>query len=92
MGVKIDWDGDVDNGGVYNEVDVLALKGNIITFVSCKGGNMEGNASLDPMYQLETIASRFGGKYARKIFATRETIDSVYAERAEAMKIKLERY
>lgn len=92
MGVKIDWDGNVDNAGVYNEIDVLALKGNILTFVSCKGGNMEGNASLDPMYQLETIASRFGGKYARKILATRQKIDGVYAERAEAMKIKLERY
>lgn len=92
MGVKIDWDGDVYNGGVYNEIDVLALKGNILTFVSCKGGNMEGNASLEPMYQLETIASRFGGRYARKILATRQKIDGVYAERAEAMKIKLERY
>ena len=92
VSVKIDWDGNIDNGGVYNEVDVLALKGNILTFVSCKGGNMEGNASLDPMYQLDTIASRFGGKYARKILATRTVIDSVYADRAAAMKIKLENY
>ena len=76
----------------YNEIDVLALRGNILTFVSCKGGNMEGKASLDPMYQLDAIASRFGGKYARKILATRCKIDGVYAERAAAMKIKLEKY
>lgn len=92
MGVKIDWDGNVKKGGVYNEIDVLGLSGNILTFVSCKGGNMDGNASLDPMYQLDAIASRFGGKYARKILATRDQIDGVYAERAAAMKIKLEKY
>lgn len=92
MGVKIDWDGNVKKGGVYNEIDVLGLSGNILTFVSCKGGNMDGNASLEPMYQLDAIASRFGGKYARKILATRDQIDGVYAERAAAMKIKLEKY
>jgi len=92
MGVKIDWDGNVNAGGVYNEIDVLGLNGNILTFVSCKGGNMDGNASLEPMYQIDAIASRFGGKYARKILATRERVKGVYAERAEAMKIKLECY
>lgn len=92
MGVKIDWDGNVNAGGVYNEIDVLGLKGNILTFVSCKGGNMDGNASLEPMYQIDVIASRFGGKYARKVLATREKIKGVYAERADEMRIKLECY
>ena len=32
-------------------------------FVSCKNGNMDPNE----LYKLETVAQRFGGKYARKV-------------------------
>ena len=92
MGVKIDWDGNAANGGVFNEIDVMSLKGNIVTFVSCKGGDMEGNAALNPMYQMDTIASRFGGKYARKMLATRERISDVHLERAESMNIEWKWY
>ena len=65
-GVYIDWDGDVEPEGdvdVSNEVDVLLMKGAVPVFVSCKNGNMDPNE----LYKLETVAQRFGGKYARKV-------------------------
>lgn len=65
-GVYIDWDGDVEAEGdvdVSNEVDVLMMKGAVPVFVSCKNGNMDP----DELYKLETVAQRFGGKYARKV-------------------------
>lgn len=63
-GVYIDWDGDVKPEGavdVSNEVDVMLMKGSVPVFVSCKNGNMDP----DELYKLETVAQRFGGKYAR---------------------------
>lgn len=65
-GVYIDWDGDVEPEGavdVANEVDVLLMKGAVPVFVSCKNGNLDP----DELYKLETVAQRFGGKYARKV-------------------------
>ena len=65
-GVYIDWDGDVEPEGdvdVSNEVDVMMMKGAVPVFVSCKNGNMDPNE----LYKLETVAQRFGGKYARKV-------------------------
>lgn len=64
-GVYIDWDGDVEPEGsvdVSNEVDVMMMKGAVPVFVSCKNGNMDP----EELYKLETVAQRFGGKYARK--------------------------
>ena len=48
---------------VSNEVDVMMMKGAVPVFVSCKNGNMDPNE----LYKLETVAQRFGGKYARKV-------------------------
>lgn len=65
-GVYIDWDGDVEPEGavdVANEVDVLLMKGAVPVFVSCKNGSMDP----EELYKLETVALRFGGKYARKV-------------------------
>lgn len=90
--VHIDWDGYIYGEfgkDVLNEIDVLAIKGNVPIFISCKSGKIsEGNA-LQPMYELETVASRFGGKYARKVLATLQPITGVYAERAKEMGIEL---
>ena len=65
-GVYIDWDGDVAPEGavdVSNEIDVMLMKGAVPVFVSCKNGGMEP----DELYKLETVAQRFGGKFARKV-------------------------
>lgn len=65
-GVYIDWDGAVEPEGnvdVANEVDVLLMRGALPVFVSCKNGGMDP----EELYKLETVARRFGGKYAMKV-------------------------
>jgi hypothetical protein len=51
---------------VRNEVDVMFMQGLQPVFVSCKAGNI----SKDALYELETVATRFGGKYAKKMLVT----------------------
>lgn len=90
--VHVDWDGieHMELGrDVLNEIDVLAVEGNIPVFISCKSGKLAKGKALEPLYELETVASRFGGKYARKVLATLQPITGVYAERAEEMGIEL---
>lgn len=96
--VHIDWDGVIDAGtmmqqeadDVLNEIDVLSLEGNVPTFISCKAGKMDRGKALQPLYELETVANRFGGKYAKKVLATVHPLQGVYAQRAKEMGIILE--
>jgi hypothetical protein len=65
-GVYIDWDGLTGPDApteVSNEIDVLLMKGAVPVFVSCKNGNVE----REELFMLDTVASYFGGKYARKV-------------------------
>jgi hypothetical protein len=90
--VMIDWDGvEHKNKGidVLNEIDVLCIDGNIPTFISCKGGRMDDGQALDPMYELLTVAKRFGGKYAKKVLAVVHPLKDVYMSRAQEMEIEI---
>ena len=92
VGVHLDWDGVIHEQpgvDVLNEIDVLSLKGNVPTFISCKSGKMGGQQSLHALYELETVASRFGGKYAKKILVTAKELGDVYMERAKEMGIEV---
>ena len=70
VGAVIDWD-NMDEENPYrtiNEIDILAMRGAIPIFISCKNGNFDENE----LYKLTIIADRFGSKYARKVLiATR---------------------
>ena len=86
-GVVIDWDGAVDAGhDVVNEIDVIALDGFVPVIVSCKCGNQ---ANKDAIYELETVARRFGGKYARKMLVSVRNMSPVDKERAAEMDVEL---
>ena len=68
MGVKIDWDGDIPTSGfgftgTRNEIDVLLMRGATPLFVSCKNGDVKP----EELYKLHTVATRFGGPYAKKM-------------------------
>lgn len=92
VGVHIDWDGIIHNDpcvDVLNEIDVLTLKGNICNFISCKSGRMDKNQPLQALYELQTVAERFGGKYAKKVLVTANPIGQVYLDRAEEMEIEV---
>ena len=68
MGVKIDWDGAIPESryaftGTRNEIDVLLMHGATPLFVSCKNGDVK----TEELYKLHTVATRFGGPYAKKM-------------------------
>lgn len=93
VGVHLDWDGVIhDQRGidVLNEIDVLSLKGNVPTFISCKSGKMGAQQALHALYELETVARRFGGKYAKKVLVTAKELGDVYKERAKEMGIEIQ--
>ena len=87
IGVHIDWDGEVRAGGldVLNEIDVMAMEHNLPVFVSCKIGNVNQMA----LYELDTVAGQFGGKYAKKVLAVAKTLSQGHKMRAKEMNIKV---
>ena len=50
---------------------------------------MDGNKVLPVLYELETIAKRFGGKYSKKVLVLTSEIGAVYKERAVEMGIEI---
>ena len=92
-GVFIDWDGDIHTNpkeyDTENEIDVIMMHGMVPVFVSCKNGYIE----KDELYKLNTVATRFGGKYAKKVLVATALDDSDYSnylrQRAEDMNIRL---
>ena len=88
VGVHIDWDGVVHHNGnldVLNEIDVMSIQNNRPTFISCKIGNVDQMA----LYELETVANRFGGKYAKKVLATAQPLSQAHMQRALEMGIEI---
>ncbi|MBR6615691.1 MAG: DUF1887 family protein [Lachnospiraceae bacterium] len=88
VGVHIDWDGVINQDGnqdVLNEIDVMSIQNNLPTFISCKIGSVDQMA----LYELETVANRFGGKYARKVLATAQPLSQGHMRRAEEMGIEV---
>ena len=85
IGTHLKWgDETTDNGYmVNNEIDVLLLRGYVLTFISCKAGDPDQMA----LYELDTVASRFGGKYAQKELVTAGKMEIHHARRAEEMGI-----
>ena len=65
-GVTLVHENEAPDEYVKNEVDVMFMQGFQPVFVSCKAGNI----SKDALYELETVAARFGGKYAKKVLVT----------------------
>lgn len=88
IGVHIDWDGVLHNNAgedVLNEIDIMSISNNLPTFISCK----IGNADQMSLYELETVASRFGGKYAKKVLAVAKEMSSGHVRRATEMQIEV---
>lgn len=92
-GVFIDWDGDIHTNkkdyDTENEIDVIMMHGMVPVFVSCKNGYIE----KDELYKLNTVANRFGGKYAKKVLIATALDNSDYSnyirQRAADMNIRL---
>lgn len=90
VGVHIDWDGMIhDKSGkdVLNEIDIMSIRNNIPTFISCKIGNVDQMA----LYELKTVADRFGGKYAKKVLIVAKDVAPSHLLRAKEMDIEVKR-
>lgn len=88
VGVHLDWDG-VTRGGdedVRNEIDVMLIRNNVSTFISCKNGRVDSNNVL---YELDTVAEGVGGRYTRKILIATQYICNAFKNRAKEMGIKI---
>ena len=88
VGVHIDWDGVIHNSGgqdVLNEIDLMAMENNLPIFISCKIGNVDQMA----LYELQTVANRFGGKYAKKVLVTAKDMARGHLLRAKEMGIEV---
>lgn len=92
-GVYIDWDGNLHDvtdkeKDTENEIDVILMKGLTPIFISCKNGQVDD----DELYKLETVTSRFGGLYAKKVliatYLGKKSMD-YFRQRAIDMKIDL---
>jgi len=71
IGVYIDWDGIIhddttEERDTKNEIDIMLMRDLVPLFVSCKNGEVKKEA----LYELATVAERFGGKYAKKYMLT----------------------
>ena len=95
MGVMVDWDG-VENGrfsktkDTTNEIDIFMMRGLVPVFVSCKNGEVDKEA----LYELSTVAEKFGGEYARKVlaatFVSRDKLKKDFLiQRAKDMNIEV---
>lgn len=93
IGYHINWLGEGDPKSVYksgpdilNEVDVIYMRKNIPTFVSCKNKLVTNN---QPLYELETVADRFGGRLVKKILVAKSGTSEHISQRAKAMDIEV---
>jgi len=90
VGVEIDWD-IIDTckaTEVSNEIDVFGLKGYVPVFISCKAEKIS-NVKQEVLYELDVVARRLGGKYAKKILAITDVWRGKHRNRAEEMGIEV---
>lgn len=88
VGIHLDWDGVIQTDGkedVLNEVDVLVLRGYVPTFISCKNGSVDKEA----LYELDAVADKFGGKYAKKVLVATRELSRTDMKRAKEMNIEV---
>lgn len=94
VGVPINWEGNLQKGkfcaDTTNEMDLILTKGVKPVFISCKNGFFEKEA----LYELDVVATRFGGKYVKKVLAAAMPPENSpkYAylqQRAKEMNIEL---
>ncbi len=50
---------------------------------------MDANKTLHALYELDAVARRFGGKYAKKVLVSAQDLADVYLERADEMGIEV---
>lgn len=79
----VDWEGYVAHDSVSNEIDVVAAKGIMPIFISCKACEVKTEA----LNELAVLRDRFGGKGAKACIVTTETCNAATRHRAAQLGI-----
>ena len=77
------WDEVLGHGSVSNEVDVMAARGIIPLFISCKACDIKTEA----LNELAILRDRFGGKGAKAAIVTTEPCNAAARHRAAQLGI-----
>lgn len=77
------WDDTLGHGSVSNEIDVMAARGVIPLFISCKTSDVKTEA----LNELAILRDRFGGKGAKAAIVTTEPCNAAARHRAAQLGI-----
>lgn len=77
------WDDTLGHGSVSNEIDVMAARGVIPLFLSCKTSDIKTEA----LNELAILRDRFGGKGAKAAIVTTEPCNAAARHRAAQLGI-----
>ena len=77
------WDDVLGHGSVLNEIDVMAARGVIPLFLSCKACDIKTEA----LNELANLRDRFGGKGAKAVIVTTESCNAAARHRAAQLGI-----
>ncbi|MBQ7896569.1 MAG: DUF1887 family protein, partial [Oscillospiraceae bacterium] len=77
------WDETLGHGSVTNEIDVMAARGVIPLFISCKATEIKTEA----INELAILRDRFGGKGAKAAIVTTELCNAAARHRAAQLGI-----
>ena len=77
------WDDVLGHGSVSNEIDVMAARGVVPLFISCKTNEIKTEA----LNELAILRDRFGGKGAKAAIVTTEPCNAAARHRAAQLQI-----
>lgn len=77
------WDDVLGHGSVMNEIDVMATRGVVPLFLSCKATDIKTEA----LNELAILRDRFGGKGAKAAIVTTEPCNAAARHRAAQLGI-----
>ena len=77
------WDDTLGHGSVSNEIDVMAARGVIPLFISCKTSDVRTEA----LNELAILRDRFGGKGAKAAIVTTEPCNAAARHRAAQLGV-----
>lgn len=79
----VDWEGSFNRDSVTNEIDVMAMRGIVPAFISCKTCAI----TTEALNELAILRDRFGGDIARAAIVTSQHCRSVTRHRAAELGI-----
>lgn len=83
--VVVDWESGVQANAVSNEIDVMAARGVMPVFISCKTCDIKTEA----LNELSVLSERFGGEMAKAAIVSASRVQAVTRRRAHELGIEV---